>query len=84
MAIKTRMKKSGQKRVFARQTADPHGLNEAARNVFGSNRANLTPGTAGLIDPENQSQALRNQKIVENRRRRKLASLYSTDKHVHR
>lgn len=84
MAIKTRMKKSGQKRVFGKKANDPHGLNEAARNVFRGQSANLTPGTAGLIDPENQSQTVRNQKIIEIRRRRKLASRYSTDKHLHR
>ena len=78
------MKKSGQKHVFARQSKDPLGLNEAARNVFRSESANLTPGTAGLTDPIKQGQAWRSQKITEFRRRRKLASLYSTDKHVPR
>ena len=76
------MKKSGQKRVFKQETKDFHGLNEAARNVFGSKSAGLTPGIAGLTDPVNQSQILRNKIILENRRRRKLSSLYSTDKHV--
>ena len=76
------MKKSGQKRVFKQETKDFHGLNEAARNVFGSKSASLTPGTAGLTDPMKQGQDWRSQQITQFRRRRKLASLYSTDKHL--
>jgi hypothetical protein len=82
MAFRTHMKKSGQKRVFDQETKDMHGLNEAARNVFGSKSAGLIPGIAGLSDPVNPRQASPSQKITLIRRRRKLASLYSTDKHV--
>ncbi|MDB6109198.1 MAG: hypothetical protein JWR69_948 [Pedosphaera sp.] len=80
------MKKSGRKRVYDQGDEGLGGrLNEAAREVFGGDHPEITPGTAGLTDPLRQQQTSRAQEILQTRRRRKLASLqkWPRSKRVH-
>jgi hypothetical protein len=75
MPIKTRMKKSGRKRVYDQGNEGLEGrLNQAARDLFRGHHPEITPGTAGLTDPLRQRQTSRAQGILQARRRRKLAS----------
>jgi hypothetical protein len=76
MPIKTRMKKSGRKRVYDQSEEGLTGrLNQAARELFGGQHPEITPGTAGLTDPLRQEQTGQAQAILQAARRRKLASL---------
>ncbi|HZQ46723.1 MAG TPA: hypothetical protein VFC07_06925 [Verrucomicrobiae bacterium] len=76
MPIKTRMKKSGRKRVYNQAGEGLRGeLNQAARAIFGGEHPEITPGTAGLRDPLLRKQTGRAQAILQQRRRRDLASL---------
>ncbi|MDB6020225.1 MAG: hypothetical protein JWQ04_82 [Pedosphaera sp.] len=76
MPIKTRMKKSGRKRVFNQKEEGIRGeLNETARAVFRGEHPEITPGTAGLQEPFVREQTGQAQAILQQRRRRNLASL---------
>jgi hypothetical protein len=80
MAIKTKMKKSGRKRVYDQSEEGIDGeLNRAARAIFGGEHPEITPGTAGLTNPLRRPQANRTQALLQQRRRRNLASLGRRD-----
>jgi hypothetical protein len=69
------MKKSGRKRVYDQSEEGLNGsLNQVARNVFGGDHPEITPGTAGLTDPLRRRQTGQTEQILQARRRRKLAS----------
>ena len=76
MPIKTRMKKSGRKRVYNQSEEGVRGeLNQAAREVFTGEHPEITPGTAGLREPLLREQTGRTQALLQQRRRRSLASI---------
>jgi hypothetical protein len=76
MPIKTRMKKNGQKRVFNRREEGLRGdLNQAAREIFGGNHPEITPGAAGLADPLIQKQTGWRQAVLQQQRHRNLSSI---------
>jgi hypothetical protein len=71
------MKKSGRKRVYNQREEGLSGeLNRTARDVFGGNHPEITPGIAGLTDPLRQRQSSQAEMKLQAWRRRKLASIY--------
>ncbi|MDB6063853.1 MAG: hypothetical protein JWR26_61 [Pedosphaera sp.] len=77
MPIKTRMKKSGRKRVFDQNAEGIRGqLNQTARAINGGYHPEITPGPDGLRDPVIQKQTGQARAIVQQQRRhRNLSSL---------
>jgi hypothetical protein len=76
MPIKTRMKKSGRKRVYNQREEGVRGeLNETAREIFGGEHPEVTQGADGLRDPLLQEQTGKTQALLQQRRRRDLASV---------
>lgn len=77
MPIKTKMKKSGRKRVYDQNNEGVRGgLNQAAREVFQGRHREITRGPAGLRDPLLREQSSQSQEIVQHqRRKRPLASV---------
>ncbi len=76
MPIKTKMKKSGRKRVFDQDGEGVRGeLNAAAREIFNGQHREITRGPAGLRDPLLAEQGGRVQSVLQQRRRRTLASV---------
>jgi hypothetical protein len=73
MAIRTRMQKSGEKKVFSKKRSNVAGrLNRAARAVSTSEARDLTPGVVTeLIDRRKTRESNQKQEaIIGNRRRR--------------
>jgi hypothetical protein len=81
MPFSVRMKKSGSKRVHPRPkgNTDP-SLDTAARELWRG--AGYTSGTAGLKDPLKPRQSDRTAIVIENHKRRKLASLHKISARV--
>lgn len=76
MPITTRMKKNGQKKVFNQSSEGLRGdLNQAAREIFGGDHPEITPGAAGLTDPLIKKQTGRREALLQQQRRRNLSSI---------
>lgn len=73
MPIKTRMAKSGLKKVHKRSRENIGGrLNRSARQLSTADAKNLTPGVQGLRSPVNKPanrRAAQKQNIIRGRRR---------------
>lgn len=81
MAIRTKMKKSGSKRVYDQDGEGVRGqLNRVAREVFSGDHPEITRGPNGLRAPVIQSRAALAQPNWQRSRRRSLASVHRTPK----
>ncbi|EEF62763.1 hypothetical protein Cflav_PD5398 [Pedosphaera parvula Ellin514] len=78
MPISVRMKKSGVKRVHPRPRSQNPNLDAAARGLWRTEGANYTTGPVGLADPVKPLQSKNPLIVLENNRRRKLASLHKS------
>ncbi|MDB6123668.1 MAG: hypothetical protein JWQ71_2661 [Pedosphaera sp.] len=84
MPITVHLKKSGRKKVHDQSAKGINGsLERTARNLFRAEGANYTPGPVGLADPLKKKQSTRPGVVLENRRRRKLASLHKISYRPH-
>jgi hypothetical protein len=76
MPIRTHMKKNGRKRVFDQNEEGLRGqLNQAAREIFGGDHPEITPGAAGLTDPVIKKQTGQHRAVLQQRRHRNLSSI---------